>query len=41
MKLSDTSSHLNSDEHKQRTEEQYIWCGDCETYISDKKYFQV
>ena len=40
MKLSDKSFHLSSDEHKQRTKEHYIWCEDCDKYISDKKLIQ-
>ena len=36
MPLSDKSSHLNSDNHKQRIKEQHVWCEDCGIIISDK-----
>ena len=39
MKLSD-KSYLISDELKQRTKEQYIWCEDCDKYIPDERHFQ-
>ena len=41
MPLSGKSSHLNSDEHKNKTEQRRVWCEDCNKYISDKtSYFQ-
>ena len=41
MPLSGKSSHLNSDEHKNRTEQRRVWCEDCNRYISDKtRYFR-
>ena len=41
MPLSDKSSHLNSDEHKNKTEQRRVWCEDCNRYISDKtRHFQ-
>ena len=40
MPLSDKSSHLNSDEHKNKTKQQHIWCEDCGKYISNSKHFQ-
>ena len=40
MPLSDTSIHLSSDQHKNKTKQQreaaLIWCEDCGKYISDK-----
>ena len=39
MPSSDKSSHLSSDEHKNRTNK--IWCQDCSKYITDKtRHFQ-
>ena len=35
MPISDKSSHLNSDEHKNKTEQRRVWCEDCSKYISD------
>ena len=41
MRLSGKSSHLNSDEHKNKTEQRRVWCEDCNRYISDKtRHFQ-
>ena len=41
MPLSGKSSHLNSDEHKNKTEQRRVWCEDCNKYISDKtRHFQ-
>ena len=41
MPLLEKSSHLNSDEHKNKTEQQRVWCEDCNRYISDKtRHFQ-
>ena len=40
MPLSDESSHLNSDEHKNKTKQQHIWCEDCGKYISNSRHFQ-
>ena len=41
MLLSGKSSHLNSDEHKNKTEQRRVWCEDCNRYISDKtRHFQ-
>ena len=39
MPLSGKSSHLNSDEHKNKTEQRRVWCEDCNRYISDKTRF--
>ena len=36
MPLSDKVNHLNSDQHKNKTEQQQVWCEDCGKYISDK-----
>ena len=36
MPLSDEDSHLSSDDRKQRTKQQHVWCEDCCKYISDK-----
>ena len=36
MPLSDKSNHLSSDQHKNKTKKQHIWCEDCGKYISDK-----
>ena len=41
MPLSDKSTHLSSDQHKNKTKQQHIWCEDCGKYISDKtRHFQ-
>ena len=41
MPLSDKSNHLSSDQHKNKTKQQHIWCGDCGKHISDKtRHFQ-
>ena len=41
MPLSDKLSHLNSDQHKNKTKQQEVWCEDCGKYISDKtRHFQ-
>ena len=41
MPLSDKSNHLSSDQHKNKTKQQNIWCEDCCKYISDKaKHFR-
>ena len=41
MPLSDKSSHLNSNNHKQRIKEQHVWCEACGKNISDKtRHFQ-
>ena len=44
MPLSDKSSHLDSDEHKNKTKQQreatHIWCEDCGKYISNSRHFQ-
>ena len=41
MPLSDKSNHLGSDQHKNKTKQQHIWCEDCGKYISDKtRHFQ-
>ena len=41
MPLSGKSSHLNSDEHENKTEQRRVWCEDCNRYISDKtRHFQ-
>ena len=29
IRLSEKSSHLNSDEHKNKTEQRRVWCEDC------------
>ena len=34
MKISDKSSHLNSDEHKIKNKK--VWCEECGKYITDK-----
>ena len=36
MLLADKSSHLNSDEHKNKTEQQLVSCEDCGKNVSDK-----
>ena len=41
MPLSDQSIDLGSDQHKNKTKLQHIWCEDCGKYISDKtRHFQ-
>ena len=41
MSLSDKSNHLSSDQHKNKTKQQQIWCEDCGKHISDKtSHFQ-
>ena len=41
MPLSDKSNHLCSDQHKNKTKQQHIWCEDCGKNISDKtRHFQ-
>ena len=41
MPLSDKSNHLSSDQHKNKTKQQHIWCKECGKYISDKaRHFQ-
>ena len=41
MPLSDKSNHLSSDQHKNKTKQQKVWCDDCGKYISDKtRHFQ-
>ena len=39
MPLSNKSNHLNSDEHKNKTKQQHIWCEDCGKYISISRHF--
>ena len=36
MSQSDNSNHLRSDQRKNKTKQQHIWCEDCCKYISDK-----
>ena len=36
MALSDKSKELSSDQHKNKTKQQYIWCEDCGRSKSDK-----
>ena len=36
MPLSDRVNHLYSDQHKNKTKQQQVWCEDCGKYISDK-----
>ena len=36
MPLSGKSNHLNSDEHKNKTEQRRVWGEDCNKLISDK-----
>ena len=36
MPLSDKLNHLSSDQHKNETKQQHVWCEDCGKYISDK-----
>ena len=33
MPLSEKSSHLNPDEHKNKTEQRRVWCEDCNRYL--------
>ena len=41
MPLSDKLNNLNSDQHKNKTKQQQVWCEDCGKYISDKtRHFQ-
>ena len=41
MPLSDKLNHLTSDQHKNKTKQQQVWCEDCGKYISDKtSHFQ-
>ena len=40
MPMSDKSNHLNSDEHRNKTKQQHIWCEDCGKYISNSRHFQ-
>ena len=41
MPLSDKLNHLNSDQHKNKTKQQPVWCEGCGKYISDKtRHFQ-
>ena len=41
MPLSDKLNHLNSDQHKNKTKQQQVWCEDCGKYASDKtRHFQ-
>ena len=41
MPLSDKSNHLSSEQHKNKTKQQHIWCEDCGKYNSDKtRHFQ-
>ena len=39
MPLSDKSNHLNSDEHKNKSKQQHIWCEDCGKNISNSRHF--
>ena len=42
MPLSDKLNQLNSDQHKNKTKQQQVWCEDCGKYISDKtRHFQT
>ena len=36
MPLSETSNHLGSDQLKNKTKQQLVWCEDCGKNISDK-----
>ena len=36
MPLSDRSNHSSSDQHKNKTKQQQVWCENCGKYISDK-----
>ena len=41
MPLSDKLNHLFSDQHKNKTKQQQVWCEACGKYISDKtRHFQ-
>ena len=41
MPLSDENFHLKSDEHRNKTKQQLVWCEDCGKYTSDKtSHFQ-
>ena len=41
MPLSDKSSHLISQENKNKTKQQNIWCEDCGKFITDEtRHFQ-
>ena len=41
MPLSDKTNHLSSNDYKNKTKQQQIWCEDCGKYISDKtRHFQ-
>ena len=41
MPLSDKLNHLYSDQHKNKTKQQQVWCEDCVKHISDKtRHFQ-
>ena len=41
MPLSDKSNNFRSDQHKNETKQQHIWCEDCGKYISDEtRHFQ-
>ena len=41
MPLSDKLNHLNSDQHKNKTKQQQVWCEDCGKNISDRtRHFQ-
>ena len=41
MPRADKESHLNSNEHKNRTEQRRVWCEECSKYISDTtRHFQ-
>ena len=41
MPLSGKSNQLNSDQHRNKTKQQQVWCEDCGKYIGDKtSHFQ-
>ena len=41
MPLSDEDSHLSSNDHKNKTKQQLVWCEDCHKFRSDKtRHFQ-
>ena len=41
MHLSEKDSHSSSDDHKNKTEQLFVWCEDCGKYISDiTRHFQ-
>ena len=41
MPLSDKTNHLSSNDHKNKTKQQQIWCEDCGKNIGDKtRHFQ-